>query len=524
MDRQLSVFDGEVDLGEALPILEGSLLDALPPISSRTVQVFLSSTFSDMAAERNALMEHVYPKLKDFCRDKYGLEFQVVDLRWGIREEAQDDHTIIETCLQEIERCKKTSIGPSFVVLMGQKYGYRPFPSKISADEFEKITSCLREAGKDVRILTTWFKKDTNVIPAVYCLQPISSLLKYYNSKDNVSLREKDRQTWDSTFHIIQNLLRDGSNLCCRKALLVHSDIEKYFISVTEYEIQKGMLEVPCPPKTCLCFTRHVRKLEDKATTLANPTAQKYIDIVAGGSALDRDAQNLLNVLKDGKIPNVLPDERNSEFFEVEWEGEGEPNEEEAYLKRLCATFYDKMKWLVIKCVMSVDSLCGNPNVTEILQHMTMCTGRSQVFRGREDVLQRIKNYLHEPQQLYPLVVYGQSGSGKTSVLAKAAYTLRQWQAGCSPVLVVRFLGTTVRCCSIRLVLGSVCWQIATVYNRCTAKIPGDYPGLVTYFNDILQVATAERPLVIFFDSLDQLAPTHRAFNLAWLPKLLPPH
>ena len=30
-----------------------------------------------MVAERNALMEHVYPKLKDFCRDKYGLEFQV---------------------------------------------------------------------------------------------------------------------------------------------------------------------------------------------------------------------------------------------------------------------------------------------------------------------------------------------------------------------------------------------------------------------------------------------------------------
>ena len=38
------------------------------------------------------------------------------------------------------------------------------------------------------------------------------------------------------------------------------------------------------------------------------------------------------------------------------------------------------------------------------------------------------------------------------------------------------------------------------------------------------QVATAERPLIIFLDSLDQLAPTHRAFNLAWLPKHLPEH
>ena len=31
----------------------------------------------DTKEERNALMERVYPKLSEFCRDKYGLEFQV---------------------------------------------------------------------------------------------------------------------------------------------------------------------------------------------------------------------------------------------------------------------------------------------------------------------------------------------------------------------------------------------------------------------------------------------------------------
>lgn len=42
--------------------------------------------------------------------------FQVVDLRWGVREEAQDDHATIDVCLQEIENCKASSVGPSFVV------------------------------------------------------------------------------------------------------------------------------------------------------------------------------------------------------------------------------------------------------------------------------------------------------------------------------------------------------------------------------------------------------------------------
>jgi hypothetical protein len=30
-----------------------------------------------MLMERNTLMEHVYPRLKAYCRDRHGLEFQV---------------------------------------------------------------------------------------------------------------------------------------------------------------------------------------------------------------------------------------------------------------------------------------------------------------------------------------------------------------------------------------------------------------------------------------------------------------
>ena len=35
-------------------------------------------------------MERVYPKLKEFCRER-GYEFQVVDMRWGIRNDATND-------------------------------------------------------------------------------------------------------------------------------------------------------------------------------------------------------------------------------------------------------------------------------------------------------------------------------------------------------------------------------------------------------------------------------------------------
>ena len=38
-----------------------------------------------MLMERNTLMEYVYPKIKEYCREKHGLEFQVNELAmdWG---------------------------------------------------------------------------------------------------------------------------------------------------------------------------------------------------------------------------------------------------------------------------------------------------------------------------------------------------------------------------------------------------------------------------------------------------------
>lgn len=66
-------------------IFAGSL-EHLPPVSSKIVRIFTSSTFTDTTMERNTLMAKCYPKIKDYCREKHGLEFQVITLRyWMVR-------------------------------------------------------------------------------------------------------------------------------------------------------------------------------------------------------------------------------------------------------------------------------------------------------------------------------------------------------------------------------------------------------------------------------------------------------
>ena len=64
-------------------IFAGGLTD-LPPVSSKIVRIFTSSTFTDMLMERNTLMEWVYPKIREYCREKHGLEFQVIPRIWWI--------------------------------------------------------------------------------------------------------------------------------------------------------------------------------------------------------------------------------------------------------------------------------------------------------------------------------------------------------------------------------------------------------------------------------------------------------
>ncbi|XP_042912969.2 NACHT and WD repeat domain-containing protein 2-like, partial [Parasteatoda tepidariorum] len=158
-------------------------LDNLPPVSSKIVRIFTSSTFTDMSMERNALMEEVYPRIKDFCREKHGLEFQVVDMRWGVRDEATDDHMTTDLCMREIENCQRLSMGPNFVTFLGQKYGYRPIPTIIDGKEFRMIHDTLGLMNQDVSLLDRWYREDTNAVPSVFVLQPISSVLVNFNNK-----------------------------------------------------------------------------------------------------------------------------------------------------------------------------------------------------------------------------------------------------------------------------------------------------------------------------------------------------
>ena len=56
-------------------------MENLPKPISKTVRIFLSSTFTDTVVERNALMKRVFPQMRQYCRDKHDLDFQVYSFK-----------------------------------------------------------------------------------------------------------------------------------------------------------------------------------------------------------------------------------------------------------------------------------------------------------------------------------------------------------------------------------------------------------------------------------------------------------
>ena len=112
-----------------------------------------------------------------------------------------------------------------FQTFLGQKYGYRPFPPKISATEFEKLLSAVKKES-DHQLLTRWFRRDDNSVPAHYLLQPITSVLPHYRNYENLELRKKASGEWWAAFERMQVVLREAAD-----HVLSKDDRQKFYMS-----------------------------------------------------------------------------------------------------------------------------------------------------------------------------------------------------------------------------------------------------------------------------------------------------
>ncbi|XP_031634312.1 NACHT domain- and WD repeat-containing protein 1-like [Contarinia nasturtii] len=165
-------------------------------------------------------------------------------MRWGVRDESTDDHMTTELCMKEIENCQRLSMGPNFVVFLGQKYGYRPIPTYILSSELQLLRDELTTLNVDGNLLDMWYKKDSNAVPPISVLQPISSILVNFNNKRVPKLQAEDQAVWWDTLGKMQKILRKAAASLCGSGAIDKDQMHNYFMSVTEREVINGILNV----------------------------------------------------------------------------------------------------------------------------------------------------------------------------------------------------------------------------------------------------------------------------------------
>ena len=54
----------------------GDMTELQPPLRP-VIRIYLSSNFTDMVMEKTELVNHIFPIIRNYCKDRHGLDFQV---------------------------------------------------------------------------------------------------------------------------------------------------------------------------------------------------------------------------------------------------------------------------------------------------------------------------------------------------------------------------------------------------------------------------------------------------------------
>lgn len=453
--------------------------------STRIFRVFVSSTFSDLKAERNALQEKVFPRLKELCT-QHGCRFQAIDLRWGVSEEAALDQQAMKICLGEVARCQELSPRPNFIVLLGDRYGWQPAPYEIPAEEYDAIIPHTEREEKD--LLSKWYRRDDNAVHPVYDIQPREGMYEDFNH-------------WEPVEKKILSILRRG----VEKLNLDEDARIKYISSATEQEIYKGALNAPDAREHVFCFLRSIQNLP------LDQTAKDFIDLDEDGKQDKESHQRLLSLKK--RLLKELPGNVH-EYTNCNWTGNGITTD---HLDKLCEDAYAELSGVITQEISTLKKV--EPLEQEISAHAAFTEEISRNFIGREEIIKKILAYVQDESKA-PLAIFGQGGSGKSALMAHVCERIAE--ENLDAIVISRFIGATPASTNIYSLLESLCRQMARAYGKAEDNIPTEFKELVEYFKNKLATSSKEKPLVLLLDALDQLSDAENAKLLMWLPYDLP--
>ncbi|WP_207561023.1 AAA family ATPase [Sulfurimonas aquatica] len=472
--------------------------------NTKTFRLFISSTFSDFQLERRVLHEKVFPEIDKHCTEQ-GYQFQPVDLRWGVNNEAQLDQKTLELCLNEVRACKHFP-HPNFLIMLGNRYGWVSLPYAIKKSEFESILDFYTNNSSALQLLNEWYIEDSNHL--------IEDLHAYVLKPREPKGAYADWQDWEKLENELRALLQDAANALFKGT----PQYTKYFLSATEAEVQEGIFKYLQPTKFQLEMQEEyteiseidqdyvygfVRSINDHETAdLSNEPAKSFID---------KDQTNVTNFKKE-LIENTL-NKSNLLPADVTLSGDiNNPFTDKSYLLEFETFMIDKLKLAVNKQIAEAQEI--SQLTQERSEQQRFQSLKTKVFFGREEELEVIQKYI-DSDNTQPFIVHGVSGIGKSSFMAKV---IEQTEEALIYTIADRFIGVTSSSSNTRALLESLINDLAA---QKVLVLPETLKQDNNQFNQQVKelLLTIEKPTVIILDALDQL---QNKDYLQWLPLELP--
>lgn len=358
--------------------------------SSPTLRLFVSSTFDNFTAERDALQRGVYSvigellvespfrRLRQRCVS-HGSDLEIVDLRWGISAAVSTSYATMHRCLAEVRRAIAAP-HPNFLALVGDRYGWQPVPAALPSARFDDMISMA--SPEDAGLLREWYRLETNHIPASYVLRSERGGLSTALER---RLRRAVRNAW----------IASGGTL------------DRCFGSATEQEIRLALTDRAVGDRSAaLCFHRRIVDLD------SGVEASRFQDLLPDGSP-DGDSRLALAALVD----DLRQDGRVAfREYEVAWLPGG-PAADVTYLAQFAEDVHAELDRRVGE---TLEELDRRGSSEEHEAHAAFAADHRRIFIGRRVERETVDAYLGRPAT-GPLVVSGPGGSGKSALLAWTA-------------------------------------------------------------------------------------------------------
>ncbi|KAM9500864.1 NACHT domain- and WD repeat-containing protein 1-like [Clarias gariepinus] len=529
-------------------------------------------------------MENVYPQLYLYCKQR-GYEFRMVDLRRDVEDPVTDHHVSVELHLETLKKCQETEgpnfflftgqkhESQSLPTTISQKdfeailkviirdrekvskrqsdleeiptetqssinkpgrlgepdkegdTGHKNTSSYGEDEEDACLARCWADFDRDLTLLLTWYRLDENTVPPVYRLLPVSTHHPDILSR-NWERRKAARKAWDfcckRICQVLQNngpkAIGEAETLCLLKTVL-------------DWEVEQGLgAKLPAEVYSH-CYKRTIT---DLLYNLKSEYASQFVDLQKGRAELNQT----LYQAQQSFLYNIHSKLRHTNIYEinVSWGKKGlspkHNRSHQFYTERLCSHF-QRTVMTALNRMMHVKPIKSSLDIMskeasraqiqkEIQLHLQHGKTLAQSFEFRQNFLLKVRDALPKAASSQnALLLLGEPGLGKSTILAKVTQLLPTWILGDVTVLVC-FVGLTSDSRNVRLLLQMICTQIAAVYCKKT-EISESLAQLCNELHSLLMLVNEKRPLALVIDGLDELSEEHEA-DLSWLFAPLPRH